>query len=91
MVDRPPLKWGKLAKCSQDTALRDIDDLLGRGILGTGRSGRRSNRAGHPLSSPSQAADQDIVEFPRAPVRNRVLTRGVTAVGTVPVAIQLSF
>src|SRR5579872_2542983 len=26
-------KWAKLAKCSQDTALRDIDDLLTRHIL----------------------------------------------------------
>ena len=26
-------KWAKLAKCSQDTALRDIGDLLDRGIL----------------------------------------------------------
>ena len=27
-------KWAKLAKCSQDTANRDINDLLRRGILG---------------------------------------------------------
>ena len=26
-------KWAQLAKCSQDTALRDIDDLVARGIL----------------------------------------------------------
>ena len=26
-------KWAKLAKCSQDTALRDIEDLAARGIL----------------------------------------------------------
>ena len=26
-------KWAKLAKCSQDTALRDIDDLVARHIL----------------------------------------------------------
>ncbi len=35
-------KWAKIAKCSQDTALRDITDLLERGILlkepGGGRS-----------------------------------------------------
>jgi Fic family protein len=35
-------KWAKLAKCSQDTALRDIDDLVKRGVLlkepGGGRS-----------------------------------------------------
>ena len=26
-------KWAKLEKCSQDTALRDIDDLIGKGVL----------------------------------------------------------
>ena len=26
-------KWAKLAKCSQDTALRDIDDLVKQGVL----------------------------------------------------------
>ena len=26
-------KWAKLAKCSQDTASRDIDDLIRKGIL----------------------------------------------------------
>ena len=35
-------KWAKLVKCSQDTALRDIQDLVERGILaknpGSGRS-----------------------------------------------------
>jgi len=35
-------KWAQLAKCSQDTALRDIDDLVGRGILTKGAAGGRS-------------------------------------------------
>ena len=35
-------KWAKLAKCSQDTALRDIDDLVGRGILTKDAAGGRS-------------------------------------------------
>lgn len=35
-------KWAKLAKCSQDTALRDITDLVGRGILSKEDSGGRS-------------------------------------------------
>jgi Fic family protein len=35
-------KWAKLAKCSQDTALRDIDDLLSRGILVKNQAGGRS-------------------------------------------------
>ena len=35
-------KWAKLAKCSQDTALRDILDLVDRGILGKDLAGGRS-------------------------------------------------
>lgn len=35
-------KWAKLAKCSQDTAYRDILDLLNRGILTKSAAGGRS-------------------------------------------------
>lgn len=35
-------KWAKIAKCSQDTALRDIQDLLTRGLLSKDASGGRS-------------------------------------------------
>jgi Fic family protein len=35
-------KWAKLTKCSQDTALRDIADLLDRGILTRNEAGGRS-------------------------------------------------
>ena len=35
-------KWAKLAKCSQDTALRDIGDLVKRGILARDTAGGRS-------------------------------------------------
>ncbi|MFN0085224.1 MAG: Fic family protein [Blastocatellia bacterium] len=35
-------KWAKLANCSQDTASRDIDDLLKRGILVKSDAGGRS-------------------------------------------------
>jgi Fic family protein len=35
-------KWAKLAKCSQDTAGRDIDDLVKRGILAKDAAGGRS-------------------------------------------------
>jgi Fic family protein len=35
-------KWAKLAKCSQDTASRDISDLVTRGILTKGGAGGRS-------------------------------------------------
>ncbi|OGR95620.1 MAG: cell filamentation protein Fic [Elusimicrobia bacterium RBG_16_66_12] len=36
------MKWAKLAKCSHDTALRDISDLIGRGILAQDAAGGRS-------------------------------------------------
>lgn len=35
-------KWAKIAKCSQDTALRDIHDLINKGILAKSESGGRS-------------------------------------------------
>lgn len=35
-------KWATLAKCSQDTALRDIQDLVERGILRKDNAGGRS-------------------------------------------------
>jgi Fic family protein len=35
-------KWAKLAKCSQDTALRDIEDLVQKGVLMKDPAGGRS-------------------------------------------------
>jgi Fic family protein len=35
-------KWAKIAKCSQDTALRDVDDLIAKGILTKDAAGGRS-------------------------------------------------
>jgi len=35
-------KYSKLAKCSQDTALRDIQDLVSRGVMLQSSSGGRS-------------------------------------------------
>ena len=35
-------KWGKINKCSQDTALRDIQDLINKNILQKEASGGRS-------------------------------------------------
>ena len=35
-------KWGRIANCSPDTALRDITDLLARGVLRKSDSGGRS-------------------------------------------------
>jgi len=37
-------KWAQLAKCSHDTALRDIQDLVARGILRQELAGGRSTR-----------------------------------------------
>lgn len=37
-------KWAKINKCSQDTALRDIQDLIEKGILGKSESGGRSTK-----------------------------------------------
>jgi len=36
------VKWAKLAKCSHDTALRDIEDLIRKGILVKDAAGGRS-------------------------------------------------
>ncbi len=35
-------KWGKLEKCSQDTALRDIEDLINKGVITKDSAGGRS-------------------------------------------------
>lgn len=35
-------KWGSIAKCSTDTALRDINELLERGVLVKSKAGGRS-------------------------------------------------
>lgn len=43
-------KWAAIAKCSPDTALRDINDLLARGVLRKTDSGGRST--GYVLDQP---------------------------------------
>jgi Fic family protein len=35
-------KWAKLGKCSHDTALRDIQDLIGKDVLVQNAGGSRS-------------------------------------------------
>ena len=35
-------KWAKICKCSQDTAIGDIKDLIEKGILKQEQSGGRS-------------------------------------------------
>lgn len=44
-------KWAAIAKCSPDTALRDITDLLARGVLRKSDAGGRSTR--YELNDPS--------------------------------------
>ncbi len=37
-------KWSKICSCSQDTALRDINDLIAKGMLiDSGEGGRSTN------------------------------------------------
>jgi Fic family protein len=45
-------KWAKLAKCSQDTANRDINDLIKRGILARDAAGGRSTS--YSLTEPAE-------------------------------------
>lgn len=47
-------KWAKLAKCSQDTASRDIDDLVRKGMLARSEAGGRSTS--YALQRPTGAA-----------------------------------
>ena len=49
-------KWAKLAKCSQDTAHRDIVDLVQRGILAKGQAGGRSTS--YSLNQPAENASR---------------------------------
>lgn len=37
-------KWAKMCRCSQDTALRDINDLIAKGMVrNSGEGGRSAN------------------------------------------------
>ena len=56
-------KWAVIARCSPDTALRDISDLLVRGILRKSDAGGRSTSyelfdASHPAHSAEAIIDQ---------------------------------
>jgi Fic family protein len=44
-------KWAAIAKCSPDTALRDINELMARGVLRKSASGGRSTS--YELNSPA--------------------------------------
>ena len=47
-------KWAKIAKVSQPTATRDIDDLIKRGILKKDAAGGRSTSYSLVLGEPDQ-------------------------------------
>jgi len=51
---RTSSKWASLAKCSQDTANRDIDDLVKRGILAKDAFGGRSTS--YSLTEPAETS-----------------------------------
>ena len=48
-------KWAAIAKCSPDTALRDITDLLARGVLRKSDAGGRSTS--YELNDSPEQAD----------------------------------
>ena len=55
MHDLNTSKYAKLAKCSTDTALRDIRELLARGILIQNPGGGRSTS--YRLADPENVID----------------------------------
>ena len=56
-------KWAAIAKCSPDTALRDINDLLARGVLRKSDSGGRSTS--YVLSELPAASDRNSTHHAR--------------------------
>lgn len=53
-------KWAKIAKCSQDTANRDISDLVNRGILERNPGGGRATS--YSLSDPTHSVTKEKVQ-----------------------------
>jgi len=70
-------KWAKLAPCSPDTALRDIGDLVARGILSKAEAGGRSTS--YHLSGQDVAAEG----IPRL-LREDDVGRGCASAGRSP-------
>jgi Fic family protein len=74
-------KWAKLAKCSQDTAARDIDGLVQRGILIKSASGGRSTS--YTLADPPESGKPELlsrlesVKYDKCPYRrcSRITTQ----------------
>lgn len=53
-------KWAKLARCSQDTALRDITALVDHGILVRGAAGGRSTSYSLALQAPEPGGKRPV-------------------------------
>jgi Fic family protein len=53
-------KWAAIAKCSPDTALRDITELLARGVLRKSEAGGRSTS--YELNDSADPAGRDLAE-----------------------------
>lgn len=64
-------KWAAIAKCSPDTALRDINDLLARGVLHKSSAGGRSTsyelNNGDTCVVPAKAGAGKLTAFRPAP------------------------
>jgi Fic family protein len=57
-------KWAKITKCSTDTALRDIKDLIGKGILYQDEAGgRNTNYKATPYTPATQLKYSTIILF----------------------------
>jgi Fic family protein len=62
-------KWAAIAKCSPDTALRDINDLLALGVLRKSDAGGRSTSYvldEHPTGSEHEKPDNRGIESPQS-------------------------
>jgi Fic family protein len=71
-------KWAKLAKCSQDTASRDINDLVHRGILAKDAAGGRSTSYSLPAAAQSlqSAHAGEFLRARRSPPKPPKPTKG---------------
>lgn len=59
-------KWAQMTKCSQDTALRDIDDLIAKGVLKKDAAGGWSTSYSLAAASPAANATKIVI----SPSRN---------------------
>lgn len=65
-------KWARLTKCSQDTAGRDIKDLVEKRILSKDPAGGRSTS--YSLMIPEQNLARTTYKFPQPSTHNIFMT-----------------